>query len=328
MEFLQEAFSALQQVATDSNSHLEDIKRFQHDMQSLASNDVAENLSIESAGVNRDYALKDYNLTDEDLDRVIEDYKASITENDTFTEINNTTKLALASAEAQKRAIEAIDFRNIWLTELQNVSLEYYNTSECFGFKDCVLLATMILYDSYVGVQVPDIILITQSILDVELEFIELFQNETSKIDETTISVERINYHVNLLAKSNPFCSVAPIFLSELKSRTVLSGTDIDLTCNVTGDPFPSVWWFKNNKLIDGNHTQHLLILNASDNDNGIYFCVAGNIVTNISSTEANITVVDRGECLVSILNSHVFKLFDSSFMKMEPSDFAWQHAT
>ena len=89
------------------------------------------------------------------------------------------------------------------------------------------------------------------------------------------------------------FCClvVKPYFVSDPDDLTALSGEDVKLKCDVSGDPKPSVVWHREdgNLPITGrisiNNGHLLLISGVTTADEGVYICEAQNSVGTISSS-------------------------------------------
>ncbi|NXW15163.1 OBSL1 protein, partial [Circaetus pectoralis] len=95
----------------------------------------------------------------------------------------------------------------------------------------------------------------------------------------------------------------APRFLAYPRAFTVRSGTDAVLSCQITGDPRPSILWEKDKTPIEPSGRFHveakgdlysLLVSHATPQDSGLYICKAKN---SVGATYAAATLkVEAGE--------------------------------
>lgn len=93
---------------------------------------------------------------------------------------------------------------------------------------------------------------------------------------------------------------LAPVFLTELQNQEVLDGYPVSFDCVVTGQPVPTVRWFKDGRMLEeddhymisedqqGGH--QLIITAVVPADMGVYRCLAENSV-GVSSTKAELRV-------------------------------------
>ncbi|VDN06567.1 unnamed protein product [Thelazia callipaeda] len=95
---------------------------------------------------------------------------------------------------------------------------------------------------------------------------------------------------------------MAPKFEVLLEDRTALSGKDVKMKCQVTGNPEPQITWMRDGVLISTNRHQKLefsedgwcslTIFNCTAEDTGLYLCTACNVVGSKSS-QCMLTIVD-----------------------------------
>ena len=120
----------------------------------------------------------------------------------------------------------------------------------------------------------------------------------------------------------NPYCSIPPTFVSPLSNRTVTVGDTAQLYCNVSGNPEPSIWWFKNGAYLPEEHKKILTIENVTRTDAAhIFRCIAGNVVANLSSDDAYLLVEGNvltlgtyreTACMVTADNSFLIQIFST----------------
>lgn len=301
LKFMQESFDTLQNIVNESMQGIEEVNSLKDELQQYATNISAENMTLEDLGIDMEYAASDFNMTDDDFDRLIEEIKMSITNDSLLNEVSTTANMTIGNLDDALESMESINFVDTWFVVMANLTSQYFNASECVGFEDCVFYAVSTLYDIFEAEDIPNLDRIRTSILDVESIVLGLFQNETHSIYAVSESVEGIISNVSLLNDENPFCSLAPVFLSEMKNQTVLNSTEVVFTCNASGDPSPQFWWFKDEEYIQDENQMNMTIPRAAVEDSGVYICIAGNVVANITSKEAHLLVVtyDEDECAV-----------------------------
>ena len=100
---------------------------------------------------------------------------------------------------------------------------------------------------------------------------------------------------------SGCFFPVQPEFISNPENSTVTKGQNVTLKCEVYGNPRPVVSWTKGGDAVNtgdprinvsftGN-TSSLIIVSVVQADQGLYRCVANNIVNTTTSYPGSLTV-------------------------------------
>ena len=74
-----------------------------------------------------------------------------------------------------------------------------------------------------------------------------------------------------------------PIASNIGKNLTVLTLVDVKLQCETTGTPMPSVAWYKDDKKIDGESSNVLIVSDGNIVDGGKYTCTATNVKGEVS---------------------------------------------
>uniref|UniRef100_A0A8C0EJU7 Obscurin like cytoskeletal adaptor 1 n=1 Tax=Bubo bubo TaxID=30461 RepID=A0A8C0EJU7_BUBBB len=67
------------------------------------------------------------------------------------------------------------------------------------------------------------------------------------------------------------------VFLAYPRAFTVQSGTDAVLSCQITGNPQPSILWEKDKTPIKPSGRFHVEVLYCKPQDQGLYVCTASN---------------------------------------------------
>ena len=77
---------------------------------------------------------------------------------------------------------------------------------------------------------------------------------------------------------------VPPQFKSLPKDIETVERVDINIPCEVTGDPKPKITWYKNGEVIDEVQFEHIevnddgiTVMEALESDEGMYQCFAKN---------------------------------------------------
>uniref|UniRef100_A0A8C6FVI4 Obscurin n=1 Tax=Moschus moschiferus TaxID=68415 RepID=A0A8C6FVI4_MOSMO len=126
-------------------------------------------------------------------------------------------------------------------------------------------------------------------------------------ISLSELGPRRVEMHIGKVAPAPsaplepvPTAEAAPVFLTELQNQEVLDGYPVSFDCVVTGQPVPTVRWFKDGRLLEeddhymisedqqGGH--QLIITAVVPADMGVYRCLAENSV-GVSSTKAELRV-------------------------------------
>ena len=75
-----------------------------------------------------------------------------------------------------------------------------------------------------------------------------------------------------------------PVFIQEPDTVFVLLFEPVLFFCEVSGNPQPTIEWFKDDKLLEDESRQQLVIPQAELDDRGRYYCVATNTEGSIQS--------------------------------------------
>ena len=92
---------------------------------------------------------------------------------------------------------------------------------------------------------------------------------------------------------------VAPQITTHPQNKTVTEGNNITLSCNASGDPEPTISWFRGGSVLTrddariflGADSKQLTITSIKRNNTGEYRCVANNSAGNATSDAAKLNV-------------------------------------
>lgn len=118
-----------------------------------------------------------------------------------------------------------------------------------------------------------------------------LLTNDSVPVTQTYLMSLELIDSLTAMNSSNMFCSTAPILRTQPQNQTVLGGSQIHLSCNAIGDPSPTIHWYFNDSLLGNEKGAELKIDTATNENSGNYRCMAGNVVTDITSDDVFVLV-------------------------------------
>jgi hypothetical protein len=286
---LSESIDTLLSITNESVSTLNDVISIKGMLVEIESNMTTDNMTAENLGISPEYALQDYNITADELQSVIKNINISA---DPFlAEIVATTTFAGNLIDEQMAIVDDVSIIESWLLSMENITGNYFNESDCIGFEDCVSYAFNVLDDLFHDDTMQNSQINRNLIQHIKSNFQTLVQNiSLSILDSYNITTE-IQMYLHRLNNSNVFCSDPPAIITDLNNQTVQLGSDIRFICNASGNPTPTIRWYHNDTLIIGQDGTELVLVNATQINEGRYQCVAENIVTNTTSNEAFVEI-------------------------------------
>ncbi|KAG7466811.1 hypothetical protein MATL_G00146290 [Megalops atlanticus] len=93
-----------------------------------------------------------------------------------------------------------------------------------------------------------------------------------------------------------------PVFIRKMRNAAVGIGCDIRLKVAVAGDPQPTLYWYRNDDLLDMDNQEYggLWIRDCKPSDAGLYTCIANNHLGEARSS-AVLAVLDLGEAATCV---------------------------
>ncbi|XP_074652144.1 uncharacterized protein LOC141906735 isoform X2 [Tubulanus polymorphus] len=242
--------------------------------------------SFESLGINTTEAIEKFNMTREQLDAMLQE--ALKTEELEATK--NISDLAESATDDVSYQLDNFPLLDSWKAEMENVTSDQYSTSVCKGFADCVLVKFGELYDIYSGIDsrlkdgADQAKLIIPEVEEMVLQLLNT--NQSMTVTEIYNSTSKIIELLDKLRATNPFCVEPPQIKVSPRSKEVLEGATLVLSCRASD----GIVWLKDGTVLNTT-ADDLRIENASMEDAGNYQCQTGNIVANITSVVAAVTV-------------------------------------
>lgn len=285
--FLSLSIGQLLNMSNETVSQLQDMSTFSDPTLNITSETSVYNLTIESSGISAEYALKDYNITYDELNAILEEVKSNFTDDSLITDVEEVNREAIEMTKSAVEEANSLSVVPFWIFELENMTTDNFNKSDCANFRDCLLHSISILYDLFIDDSIENAGLNRQLTSSIEDILQTLLTNDSLTVTQTYLMSLELVGHLTALNSSNMFCSTPPTFVTQPQNQTVLLGSQIHLYCNALGDPPPTIVWYFNDSMLENKEGAELTIDKSMNQNSGIYRCMAGNVVTNITSSDA-----------------------------------------
>jgi hypothetical protein len=280
--FLFESINDLLKSSNETVEIIKNITQYKDVINKMTENSTTNNMTADSFGKSREYALKDYNITSEDLDAAIENVTVSLSDDPLLNEFKSATELAIELIDKEINKMNSVPIVGYWLVGMETLTTNYFEENECSGFEDCILYTFSSLYDLFIDGSLGDGELNRNLTSSLENEFLKLIENTTMPVTAVyTLSADIID-GLSDLKTSQLFCSKAPEITNLPRNITVLATSDTNLICDATGDPMPKIVWYQNDVVLENQSI--LELTNISELQKGTYKCTAENVVSLISS--------------------------------------------
>ncbi|XP_052232986.1 uncharacterized protein LOC127845858 [Dreissena polymorpha] len=294
MSFLYDTTETLSQMVNETASTIRNLSFLQETMKTINLQTLSDNLTLETIGVDPEVALKDFNISSSTLDEAIENAKGNVSTDPLLENIASFADEASTFLADEAESANKLFFVNQWIAAMNNVTLEYFDNDTCVSFLDCAHYAIAALYEQFMAVNITNQTESIDRISKFEDTFLLLVGNSSHATEDVDSMAITLLATLRQMKELCVFCSRAPEMLGPLQNLTVNTGQQLSLVCNVTGDPTPTFWWYKDTHIISDQHSMTLTISKANIDDGGSYHCVAGNLVANYSFDEAFVTVLGK----------------------------------
>ncbi|VDH99149.1 Hypothetical predicted protein [Mytilus galloprovincialis] len=291
--FLTLTVNYLRNISAETSATLNESTNYRNIIENITSYLSIDNMTLEELGISEDYAKRDYNITADELSQVLEEVKSNMIDDPVISEIANVNEVAYDMINSGIDEANSLPIISSWLFEMENVTVDFFDTNDCFNFQDCLQHTFSVLYDQFADISIEKTELSRNITVEIEDIFVKLILNDSL----STVDIYEITSHLSVylieLSDANMFCSLPPTFNSVLQNQTFLSGDTLSIICNVSGDPYPRIWWYYNDSLLHNETTNELHYFEPTTTRSGFYSCIAGNFVTNITSKTAYIYVTE-----------------------------------
>ncbi|XP_053378542.1 uncharacterized protein LOC123527162 [Mercenaria mercenaria] len=314
MSFFTEAVQVLFEMANETAKTLNNASSLDESLGGFNIDDIASNFSIENIGVNTDAALNDFNMSVEDIEGAMQEAKNNLTNDPLLSGIDGLSKEAKACLKNQIEDANNIKLVNHWLLVMENATSEYFNEESCISFLDCAHFAVYQLYGLFDAENVTNMSRSLKAISQFEDLFLELTGNASQTVVEVYDLTQAMITNLKEINDYDVFCSEPPKLLSQIANQSVTEGSILRLYCNVTGNPPPQIWWFREDQYLPEQTGRILEINNISKTDGKKYRCVAGNLVANLSSDFTDVFVSEDAP-VVTTQKPSSLKSTDAAFI-------------
>ncbi|CAC5392959.1 unnamed protein product [Mytilus coruscus] len=205
---------ALFQVGSETSALLNESTFYRNIIENITSYSSTE------LGISEEYAQSDYNITADELSIVLEEVKTNMIDDPVISEIANVTKVAYDMINSGMDEANSLPIISSWLFEMGNVTVDYFDTNDCFAFQNCLQHTFSVLYDQFADISIEKTELSRNITVEIEDIFVKLILNDSL----STVDIYQITSHMsnNLieLSDANMFCSSPTKFVSVLQNQT------------------------------------------------------------------------------------------------------------
>ena len=289
--FLNDSIQVLKDISEESATTLLNTTHILDEINNVSTNNTMMNMSLEDIGIDLNVAEREFNISIDDLNELVQKGKDNLTNNDLLNEIRSFTHSSADLLESQIDDANNIGVLNQWIMAMENLTLDYFTSNVCVSFFDCSQFGIYVLYEMYMASDVADPQSYLDIISDLENSFLNLTGNSSYSIADVYALAMEIDGYLDHLQEKNIFCSTPPVMMEPLANTIFNTGETLVLACNVTGDPHPTFRWYKDDEIIEEFTSMIFSIHSVTTNDTGWYYCVAGNLVANLTFRETFVDV-------------------------------------
>ena len=215
--------------------------------------------------------------------------RADATTDQTVRESASISELeSLANKEQLQLSMELM-YRD-WFASMER--LFNSTNADCIGFSDCLVDMLDNLYHLFDGVDLPQTPTLKARLSKVKVLLIEIIGKDDLTVLDAISQTEEVLRILDKTKESKIFCTLVPNITQQPAAFTeVRVGETLTLSCEASGDLFPSYKWMKNGIVLTGAGSTILVLKNVKQADTGIYTCKVSNHVGSQESVPARVVV-------------------------------------
>lgn len=256
--------------------------------------DLESIMTIEKLGIDVSKAQDEFGINRKVIIDTLDDAKIHASDSMMISEIKKSSNEINPLIRKQIENANKFMVVSQWISAMNNLTEAFFDKETCVSFIDCAHHSITILYEQFGGFVTKRKNIHLSSISKFEDTFLSLISNFSHTIEDAAELADKLDLRLNYLKEATLFCSKPPLALSPLKSQIIQYGATLNMTCNVTGEPFPTIQWYKDDEVMTGRTESVLTIKNVSRNDAGRYRCAATNIVTTLVFSDARVRVIGK----------------------------------
>ena len=292
VSFLSDANNVLFDIANDTYTTLRAGADMYDNLESFDIDRIRSNFSLENSGISPEVAVRDFNISRDDLELALLNANESLKTDSLLSEIHNISQISKGYMKESTKAAESVRILDQWISAMENVTSDYFDSDVCVSFLDCAHYSIAELLDLYYAEEFNNVSDIFYLLSSLEDTFLELISNSSHPIQIVYNLSDTIHTQLDSLENMNPYCSIPPTIMSPLSNQTVTVGGIVQFYCNASGNPEPTIWWYQDDVYLPDEHEKTLTIENVTETNTTHRFrCIAGNVVANLSSDDAYLHV-------------------------------------
>ena len=137
VSFLCDTNNVLYDIANETYTTLRAAADMYDHLEMYAIDQIRSNLSLKSIGISPMEALRDFNITKDDLELTLNNSKESLKSDSLLSEIQNISQILKRYIEESTEAAESVRILDQWFSAMENVALAYFDSDVCVSFLDC-----------------------------------------------------------------------------------------------------------------------------------------------------------------------------------------------
>ncbi|EDQ87190.1 uncharacterized protein MONBRDRAFT_33537 [Monosiga brevicollis MX1] len=218
----------------------------------------------------------------------------NITATEEVTEAMSAANASRNNTAELQASLEDDDYRDL----IASLQLELNSTAElvelgCEDVGDCIVFAVGQMADLWAQVELEAFAGLDNA-SDIMQAYANNLTNVNLTIDEAHEFVQEILTWVNETMHGEVWCGEVPTIVSQPEpTLQVYSLVTVNFTCEVTGIPEPTVYWYRYPEDVEYIATGPTLYLeDVTASDSGSYYCTAVNHMWTETSDQVNLTVI------------------------------------